>query len=470
MDINRIQFNANIQQSKSQSVNVRRSFDMPNDSVSFSSKTKKQSLSILDRVKTFFSRTKTTYNSVNAGFEEHFYAQKKSIIAPVNLTDNQKKLLEEKITAFENYKAGLSADELSSLEKNKHGLLDFSIKDGLPDTSLSGYKKFLARYESFKKGDFSLMTNEELAQLIYYTDTTDLISDGKIGSFAQGRTGDCWFLSMLGNYASTAEGEANIASRISEPDINGTYTVTFDDFFDPNKKQIYKVTQKELQDYDLLDEESMFSSGDLDVRILEVATGKMLNDYILPMEKFSYYRDNDVFSEFKQYEPSCCIPEGNLEKQMLVHRALGYQGNVVQYVKKPENLDEHNILTEFSSKEFISNSNAQVFSVELNLIKENGKIKFVPSVKETEYTSLFDVIGKNNFSASELTASSNDEDYSDNDRENRYISSGHVFNVMDVNNTGSIVLNDPYNSAFPHTITDNDFERVFSRITHLPTK
>ena len=470
MEINKTN-HINIAQSVYSPTKVKRvSLDMPNDTVSFSSKVKKQSSSFLAKVKSLFSSAKTVYNSVTSGFEEHFFTAKKSIVSEISLTEKQKTIIKQKIQNIEIYKAGLSSSELLALEKNKHGMLDFSIKDGVPEKSLKAYNTFLSRYQAFKSGDFSGITNEELAQLLYYTDTTDLISDGKIGSFAQGRTGDCWFLSLLGNYASTPEGETNIANRISKPDANGTYTVTFDDFFDSSKKQTYTVTQKDLQDYDLLDENSMFSSGDLDVRIMEVATGKMLNKYILPMEKFSYFRDDDVFAEFKEYEPSCCIPEGNIEKQLLVHRALGYKGNIVQYVKKPENIDEPNILTEFSTKEFINSTNAQIYSVEMELIQENGKLKFTPSVKPTEYTSLNDVIEKNGFKASELTASSSDVDFSNDDKENRYISTGHVFNVMNLNSDGSISLNDPYNSAFPHTIVNDDFERVFNKITYIPCK
>ena len=201
------------------------------------------------------------------------------------------------------------------------------------------------------------MTNEELSQILYYTDTTDLISDKKIGSFAQGRTGDCWFLSLLGNYASTKAGEENIANRISDPDKNGTYTVTFDDPFNPEIKREYKVTQKELQDYDLLNEETMFSSGDLDVRILEVATGKMLNDYILQMDKFSFYKeaekDDYIFAPFEEkvYSPSATIAEGYLEKQLLVHRSLGYKSNIVEYIVRPNVFPEYHLLSDYASKE-----------------------------------------------------------------------------------------------------------------------
>ena len=166
----------------------------------------------------------TYYNSVYKGFEEHFYTKTDTTVVPIELSQKQKQLLTEKINTFENYKNGLSEEQLQELEKNKHGLLDFSLDGGMPDLELKGYKKFLNRYESFKNGDFSGITNEELAQILYYTDISDIISDGKIGSFAQGRVGSCWFLSMLGNYAATPEGEQNIANRISKPDKDGNYT------------------------------------------------------------------------------------------------------------------------------------------------------------------------------------------------------------------------------------------------------
>ena len=477
MKINRIQYSNNIQ--KTTEPKTIYGSEMPCDSVSFTSQKDKNESTHLDKIKGFFTQgIKNVYNSVCAGFEEHFFTLKKSVVNEIALTEEQKKLLNKRITDFENYKSTLSDTELKELEKNKHGLLDFSIKNGLPDTKLTGYNAFLDRYETFKNGDYAGITNEELAQLIYYTDITDLISDGKIGSFGQGRTGDCWFLSMLGNYASTPEGEANIEKRISPPDENGTYTVTFDDFFDPSKKQIYTITQKELQDYDLLSEDSMFSSGDLDVRILEIATGKMLNQYILPMEKFSFYRqedDNDVFGELKkltkEYSPSQCIAEGYLEKQMLVHRALGYKNNIIKYMKRPEGYDDiQNRPDDYISKELTENTNAKIFAVELELTQENGKIKFIPKVTPTEYGSLTEVANKNGFCTSELIASSSHINYSDDDKENRYISTGHVFNIMESEQKDGISVNDPYNSAFPHTISKKDFDRVFNSLIYIPTK
>ena len=46
-------------------------------------------------------------------------------------------------------------------------MLDFSIKDGIPDEKLKAYNDFLSRYEAFKAGDYTGITNEELAQLLY---------------------------------------------------------------------------------------------------------------------------------------------------------------------------------------------------------------------------------------------------------------------------------------------------------------
>ena len=480
MEINRIQ-NHQIQHQLKPNQQTRVNLELPNDSVSFSSKIPKQNPTLLDKVKSFFKpqkQEKTNYNSVNKGFENHFYTLKDSVVSEISLTSKQKQILNNKIKEFEQYKAGLSLAQVEQLEKNKHGMLDFSIKDGVPEPTLKAYNNFLSRYESFKNGDYTGITNEELAQLLYYTDTTDLISDGKIGSFAQGRTGDCWFLSMLGNYASTKAGEENIANRISKPDKNGTYTVTFDDPFDSSIKREYKVTQKDLQDFDLLDEDSYFSSGDLDVRILEVATGKMLNNYILQMDKFSIYKEKAdeneyIFAPFeqkeKEYSPSTSIAEGHLEKQLLVHRALGYKSNIIQYITRPDELPEYHSLVDYSSKEFLDNTNAKIYSIEMTLQEKDGAFEFIPVVNATEYQSLSEVINQNNFKASELTVGSSDIDYSDDEKENRYISTGHIYNLMSLNKDGSLTVNDPYNSAYPHTISNQDFERVFCRITHIPT-
>ena len=93
---------------------------MPNDSVSFSSKTPKPKQTFLDKFKALFKQSKpekTYYNSVYKGLEEHFYTQKDSIVSEITLTSKQKKILDKKIKDFEKYKVGLDSSQLAELEK-----------------------------------------------------------------------------------------------------------------------------------------------------------------------------------------------------------------------------------------------------------------------------------------------------------------------------------------------------------------
>ena len=119
MEINRIQ-NHQIQQKLHPNQQTRVNLELPNDSVSFRSKEKKQSPTLLDKVKAFFKpskQEKTHYNSINKGFEEHFYTLKDSIVSEISLTPKQKRILDKKIKAFEEYKGTLSQTQLEELEK-----------------------------------------------------------------------------------------------------------------------------------------------------------------------------------------------------------------------------------------------------------------------------------------------------------------------------------------------------------------
>jgi len=95
------------------------------------------------------------------------------------------------------------------------------------------------------------------------SDTTSDKQDGKIGSFKQGQIGDCWLLSGLKVIASSEEGAEIIKKSITN-NKNGTYTVKF--IGAPNKK--YVITEKEINDNE------QFSTGDKDVKIIELATNK----------------------------------------------------------------------------------------------------------------------------------------------------------------------------------------------------
>ena len=72
--------------------------------------------------------------------------------------------------------------------------------------------------------------------------------------------------------------------------------------------------------------------------------------------------------------------------------------------------------------------------------------------------------------ASDLTCTTEDKEYSDNKKEQRYISTSHAYNFMNYNaEDGAITVNDPYNSAFPHTITKEKFDTLYKELTYLPS-
>ena len=159
---------------------------------------------------------------VDSMMEREFKGEKINyyVLKPINNSNSVLYVPSNNKELVSKIKKVLNEKEFKALERNKQGVYN------LPDNDMQDYKDFLTKYERMKSGDFNGITNEDIAQVLYYTDTTDLVSDGKIGSFAQGWIGDCWFLSMLGNYASTKEGEENIAKRISSPDEKGNYNLS----------------------------------------------------------------------------------------------------------------------------------------------------------------------------------------------------------------------------------------------------
>ncbi len=446
------------------------------DTYSFTGKSvKKKSVNFGNAIlEKFMNIAKEKYANLSSiqifkGFEEHFFKLNTKLINKITLTTEQKEILSKKIQDFENYKSNLTPEQLKELEKNKHSMLDFTLIDGIPDKKLKGYKHFLKRYEKFKNGNFNGITNEELSQLLYYTDTTDLIRDGKIGSFAQGRTGDCWFLSMLNNFASTIEGEKNIAQRISQADKDGNYTVTFDNPFNQSEKIKIQVTQQDLQNYDLSNEDTYYSSGDLDVRILESAAEKLINKYFKDGVKISntnvFYEIENIFNLQEEKQVAGQIACGFPQKRLLIYRALGYKGEIKDYYT-PDSKE----LKNYCTKEFLNTANAKVYSITYKLTEENGEIKLTPEVKATQYNSLSEVLTGENLKASELICGTGDKEYSDNKKDQRYISTSHAYNFMNYNaEDGAITVNDPYNSAFPHTITKEKFDTTYTQLTYLPS-
>lgn len=154
-------------------------------------------------------------------------------------------------------------------------------RNSVPTSSMRDWEKkaeiefSLKMYNYIKTGEMfsrvnlktDSMSEEELDAVIneYRSalDITDNRQDGIVGSFKQGTIGDCGFLSSLKVIASTKEGAKIIDDSIKK-NHDDTYSVRF--LGEPGK--VYNVSEKELA------ENNEFSTGDKDVKILEIAANK----------------------------------------------------------------------------------------------------------------------------------------------------------------------------------------------------
>lgn len=428
----------------------------------------------------------------------------KQVVQNIQLTNTQKADLQKRIKVFEKYFNSLSKVKQDEIIKEKSCSLDVhlvseirkknpndensfdtqSIHKKIGFRSFDDIKKLVA---DFKKEPDMKLTNEDVAQILTYTDTTDTIVDGKIGSFYQGGVGSCWYLSMLNNYASTQEGADNIASRIKN-NSDGTYTVVFQDPADTEKTKEYEVSEEELKldprvqmRYDSSEKVnrgiSNFSSGDKDVRLLEIATNKLLKDY-LPID-YLWARDNNgnvrkdengalVKKEF-------VISNGDLLKRAIVHKAMGYKGDIVVYQQnnKKQIADGENLAFSLDSQTYKDNSDSKIFKIMINAqVGDGGKMQLKSQVEPSQQENLVEVINENQYAPENLVCNSGQQSMGNShpllnngvlSKDNRYLSGGHVFNIEHFikdkeNNTVRIVVNDPYNSQFSHPVSVRLFE------------
>ena len=426
-------------------------------------------------------------------FKEHYNKDaSRGVVFDVSmdLTDIEKNELLERIQEFEKYKQTLSSEELEDLEKNKSETLNFAIQEGRPDETKIKYKEFLAKYEKVKNGDFSSLTNEDIMEILNHTDTADLLQDGKIGSFNQGRTGDCWYLSMLNNYATTPEGAENIKNRISQK--NGKYYVSFQNPVNPDETEKYELTKDDLKNYGLSSYDSYFSAGDLDVRIMEIATSKMLLKYTnsefaddnFSKEKREYIEnglsEQDAEQKSEYARKARVIAGGDAVKVALVHKALGYNSSPVVFGRGEDlakmylNGNLEGMSQDDYAKKIQTSINDSIYAIQLNLSfkEESGKTiayidnnpENITDTGEKQFSSVAE-----RFESHELVVNSGSQEYSDNEDETRYLSTGHVFNFENMDGE-NVTVNDPYNSGFWHTIPAERFDTHMLRMTYLPQK
>lgn len=102
--------------------------------------------------------------------------------------------------------------------------------------------------------------------------------DGIIGDFKQGQAGDCWFLASIRKLKDLPDQGKGILKETIKNNKNGTYTVNFKG---GDGKPI-TVTEEEVQKGTIKakGKELKLSSGDKDVRILEIAANKYIETHL----------------------------------------------------------------------------------------------------------------------------------------------------------------------------------------------
>lgn len=155
--------------------------------------------------------------------------------------------------------------------------------------------------------------------------------NGKIDKdFKQGETGDCWLLSAIAAKASTPEGLEELNNMLKKDD-NGNITVYIEN-------QSYTITKEELEAHTEL------SSGDMDVRAIELAvdkhTSKAIDDGGSTSEMFTLlsFGKEDANTKWRTMEEN-----SNLALDILKHNNTSTMGKQAMVVGTDNTSDLSNI-------------------------------------------------------------------------------------------------------------------------------
>ena len=298
------------------------------------------------------------------------------------------------------------------------------------------------------------ISNEELAGALSQNTISRKISDGVIGAFKQGNLGDCWFLSMLNTYISSDIGAKNIKDRIIN-NKDGTYTVLFNNPFEQTKLEKISVTNDELaalDDHNNSNEFQKCISGDIDVKILEIAATKLLDKYLDNSEK-----------EILRLEESDnkLLYGSDYIKEILIHRAFGYKDNPIWFRKISANEIE-------SSTAFLyKNSRGKA---EIAATDKPDEIRLTDK-KITDFGSLAGLIRTGGFRPEEINIATgdNEDEKKKPNANNLVVSSHHQLNFNKLTNYG-IIFTNPHIAPFPIGIEFDKFEKLFDSLTVYPQK
>lgn len=100
-----------------------------------------------------------------------------------------------------------------------------------------------------------------------------MLSDGKIGNFKQGSTGNCWLLGTIKAISETPNGK-DFFEEIITQNSDGSVNVKL-----KGTGSSYRFTQQDLYDRLFNEKATKLSEGDVDVRLLEMAIEKELKGY-----------------------------------------------------------------------------------------------------------------------------------------------------------------------------------------------
>ena len=284
---------------------------------------------------------------------------------------------------------------------------------------------YLDKLRDLLKSDKPI-TNKLLGVILWITNLNKSEQNGYIGPFKQGKVGDCWLLSQINCYASTEDGAKNIKDRIKKNNDN-SYTVIFQNPFDLEKQEEYHVMNETIN----ANAEKKVQ-GEKDVQILEIA-------FKAYMEKYA--------SEGSRTGDEGFLRGGNVIKYHLLHKALGYKGNVTSFIVKNGSLIE-------GFYEARKNS--------------DGKVSLLPMYTWRKYSSYDELIKKCNFKPENLTFSipqNNGAKIPENEKS--VLRARHAYNLMDVKNS-HFIINNPHLSSFPISLKKERFENLVTCMHYIP--
>ncbi|MDD3012319.1 MAG: C2 family cysteine protease [Candidatus Gastranaerophilales bacterium] len=234
--------------------------------------------------------------------------------------------------------------------------------------------------------------------------------DRKIQDFHQGKTGDCWILSSIEALSQSETGREIIKNSLSK-DSEGNYLVTFKGIEGNNT---FKVTKEDYLD----SQNDLLSTGDPDVKVLEIAARKLL--------------ENQGIDE----------SDSNKERRASQDEKLkgGYAGDFLKAFTGVDIIEENKSSSGRISKFFND--------ITGNFFKKRNMEKFLDKAADSGEFSLS--AGTNEFSG---------------DSQGNGIISNHAYAIKSVNKEYQVVtLINPWDTSTPITISYDEFMEKFCNL------